>query len=272
MSWGAIALGTATAVSVGSKAYAYNKAKGARSNLEGFELPVYEEDKDYNDSQAILKLLGENILEGDIPDFYSDIGKRGSDSFLDYLNLSNSKISDAVLDSSAATGRRGGAVQSQIAELVGENTTKLGYQDYLTALQGKEYLLNTGTSLTSDVRAAGQKREGMKNQFNFNVAGMDLDYRQAMDEADARLGAAEAEALSALVDAGIGGLTGFAGAPSGGKMTGTFEGILGYSDILNNTKTALPNVVGGDTNKKIKLGGISGKYDGTELLELLKNY
>lgn len=281
MSWGLVAMGTAAAVSVGSKAYSYNQAKNAKSNLEGFELASYEEDPDYLESQEALKKLGIGLLDGNVPDFYSDIGKQGSDAFLQYLDLSNSKISDSVLESAAATGRRGGAVQSQIAESVGENTTALSYQDYLTALQGKESLLKIGATVTEGVRGAGQQKENMVNNFNQKNSVIDLDYRVKKDDIDMKLGAIEAEALAGLVDAGIGGLTGFAGAGgvSGagglkGGLTGGFEGILGaggYTNLLNTQKDT--TIVGGEGNRKIHKGAIAGSNSGAwdSILQLLNS-
>ena len=226
------AAGISTAVSVGTSAYSYSKAKGAKSNLEGFEIPEFEENENFNEMQTVLKDLGVNLLKGDIPDFYKEIGQAGGKEFEKYLDLSKAEIGESVLESSAATGRRGGSVQSITAEKVGEADTKARYANYLNAIQGKQYLLNKGTDLTTGVRTAASGRESRLNNYGLKAAGMDLDYRNAQDRSDMALGEAEGQALASLTGSVTDGIT-------------SFSGLLGK--IPKKTPTKVPGSVKGKT-------------------------
>ena len=224
---------TAAVVTAGAGIYTSaqaSKAAGkASSRVEGLEYPDYYEDEYYNKSQEKLSGLGETILEGDVPDFFSDIGQANSESFQKYLNMSNADIQENVLETAAATGRTGGAVQSVSAEAVGKNTTALGYQDYLDSKEGKQWLMAMGVDITSGVRSAGTQREQGVNEFNVGEANYDFDVAGYLDQSDAAIGAAQgkadAELYGGILKAGTGALKGYA---SGGWM-GALQGLGGIA-------------------------------------------
>ncbi len=221
------------------------------SNLEGFELPEFEEDKDYRETQDFLKTLGIDILSGDIPEYYSAIGESGSKEFEDYLGLLKGDVQSSVEASAAATGRTGGVVASQTAEKVGKLSTEARFNDYMRALQGKQSLLNTGKSITEGVRGAGQHQQAQKNEFGLKRSSLDLSKRLGLDEQDA----AQGDALGKMLEMGLGAAAGYATGGVPGAVVGATQGY-DYSSLFDGTsKTDKP--VGGDKRSRVNIGKIN---------------
>ncbi len=197
------------------------------SNLEGLEIPTFQEDPDYRETQDYLKALGINILEGDIPDYYKSIGETGGKEFEDYLNLLKGDVQAGVESSMAAAGRTGGVVASQTAEKVGRLSTEARFQDYARALQGKEFLLGTGQNITEGVRGAGQAQQAQANQFKLNATEIDLRKRLGLDEQDLAGG----EALGKMLEMGLGAAAGFVVGGPAGAVIGAAGGF-DYSSLL----------------------------------------
>lgn len=195
--WGAVAAAT---IQAGASIYSANKASKASSNLEGYSIPSFTEDEYYKLTQDDLYNLSQKIIEGDLTGTaFEGIGEMQSDEFLKALDLSNAKISESAMESAAATGRRGGAVTSKVAEAVGENTTNMSYADYLTALEGKQSLLNTYTNTLSTVQSGALNNQSQINNYNLGKSSTMLNYLTALDSADAALGSAEGDAYSQLI-------------------------------------------------------------------------
>lgn len=218
-SWGIVAAASVAAIKVGSSAYAAHEAGKASSRVEGQQYPEFFEDPEFNEAQERLSGLGEDLLEGDVPDFYRDIGKQGGPTFEKFLNMTNADISKSVLESAAATGRSGGAVQSMTAEAVGKSSTKLRYQDYLNSVQGKKWLMEMGVDITSDVRKAGFDREAGRNEFNVGEAEYDFKQNKYLDESDILLGKMEGDAWGGVLNS-ISGIAGMFGGSWDGRSGG----------------------------------------------------
>ena len=226
-SWGIVAAASVAAIKVGSSAYAAHEAGKASSRVEGQQYPEFFEDPEFNESQERLSGLGENLLEGDVPDFFSDIGKQGGQSFEKFLNMTNADISKGILESAAATGRSGGAVQSMTAEAIGKNETTLRYQDYLNSVEGKKWLMNMGVDNTTGVRKAGFDREAGRNEFNVGGADYNFNRDRYLDKSDMMLGQAEGDAWGDVISSVTGGISGAAGAPTGMGWENMFKGLGG---------------------------------------------
>ena len=226
------------------------------SNLEGFEIPTFEEDPDYRETQDLLKKLGIDILGGDIPDYYSGIGETGSPEFENLLSLMKGDVQSSVESAAAATGRTGGVVASQTAEKVGKLSTEARFEDYVRALQGKESLLNKGVGITESVRGAGQTQQAQENQFSLSAAGLDLEKRLGLDLQDAQQG----EALGKLAEVGLGAAAGFI---TGGP-TGAIVGAAGgydYTKLLQDSadREKVDTPVGTAKEEEFGLGLIKRK-------------
>ena len=173
------------------------------SLLEGFDIPEFEEDADYRETQDYLKSLGINVLEGDIPDYYAPIGERGGKEFEDVLNLMSGDIKKASLESAAAMGRGGGAASQIAAEQVGRFSTKARYDDFLRAMGGRETLFKQGRGITENVRTAGQNQQQQKNSFALGASGLELQKLMGLDTYNMKQDAIEGEAWGEAMGTGM---------------------------------------------------------------------
>ncbi len=199
---------------------------GDESDAQAPALPTYTEDPNYRQTQDFLQPYGENILNGNIPDYYKSIGEPNSQQFQDYLNLSNRDISQGAAEAAAKSGRgRGGSLASVTAQAIGDNSAKLRYTDFLNSQNGKQFLLQQGRGITEGVRGAGQT-EGA-NVNNFNLKNYDNAYKAYQDEvaADNANSAAMGKAVGTVVG-GVGGfmLGGPAGAAVGANLGSSIAG------------------------------------------------
>lgn len=196
----------------------------------------------------MLNNLGQDILSGNLNEYYSPLGEMGGQQFEKYLSGVLGDVQSNVLDSAAATGRSGGAVQASIAEQTGKVSNEARYADYLRTLEGRGNLLTLGNNIMSGVRQAGQQEGANVNNFNMGTSEMDLNYRMAKDQADMALGQAEGEALGDVVGSVQGAIMGAAGIGGGdGGWAGMAQGATGidWSSLLSN-QTNTPKIVGGD--------------------------
>ncbi len=224
-----------------------------KSNIEGWIPPEYYEDPIYKESQEVLKNLGFDILKGDIPEYYAPIGEIGGKEFENYLSLMKGDIEASVEAGAAKLGRRGGVVSSQIAEQVGEFSTKTRYADFLRAMEGRKGLLNTGRGVTEGVRGSAQQEQVNRSSFNLNKSGQMFNYLSALDKQEAAAGDSMGEMLSMALNAGVG----FATGGPVGAVAGAMGGIDWVNLLESSQKSKLgKTTVGTSKDKKIGLGGI----------------
>lgn len=222
------------------------------SNIEGFQIPTFEEDPDFRETQDFLKKLGIDILEGDIPDFFAGIGETGGPELENLISLLSGDIAGAAESAGAATGRKG-AIPSIVAKETGRISTQLRFEDFQRALKGKEFLFKEGRGITEGVRGAGQTQQAQVNEFLLRAAGLDFKKRAALDEQDI----AEGEAMGKLLETGLGAAAGFVtGGPVGALVGAT--GGFDFSTLLDKTKR-VDAPVGTESTKKFDLGLIKRK-------------
>jgi len=164
------------------------------------DLPNWYEDKLYQSTQDILFPLGKNLLEGNIPDYYKGIGEYGGQELNDLLGLATRDTTRAVEESYAARGiGRSGLVGAAVAPAVADIGTKLRWEDYQRALQGKQWLFGEGRGITEGVRAGALDITGMRNQFNLGRSQLELGMAQSNAQAKAQKDAMWGQILSSVI-------------------------------------------------------------------------
>ena len=201
-------------------------------------LPSFYTDQYYTGAQETLDPLGKNILAGEIPDYYSGIGKSNSEEFQNMLAMINRDVKTGVTESNARMGVRGGRGGEAVAKAVGDVGTKMRYSDYLRSLEGKEFLFGQGRGITEGVRSAGLSYGGQQNQFNLNTAQMEMQQEQYEDQMKQEEDKAWMEMLSAGIGAAgnIAGMAFMGGFPLGSAATsiGSAGGALSSGNQANN--------------------------------------
>lgn len=199
---------------------------GGESNLEGFELPEFEEDPLVGESQDLLFGLGKDILAGDFGAF-SSLAKTGSPEFEAVLANTIRDIQTSATESLAATGRaRGGALPAVTAKAVSDTTANLRFQDFLRSQEGLGFLFQQGRGITEGVSSRALTNQSQKNQFALNRSRLDLNQRGALDNQDLDRGLLEGEnlaTLGGLATSGVGLATGNPGLITLGSSLSGFD-------------------------------------------------
>lgn len=186
-------------------------------------IPDFYTDEYFTKGQSDLYGFGSGLLAGDVPDFYSMIGKSGSPEFEDLLRLTNRDISRSALEAGAKTRTRGGATASAISKATADNTTKLRWADFMNAIEGKQFLMGTGVGAVSGVRDSALNYGNAKSQYGLSKAGMEIQQEQyEQSRADARK-AQKAKMWSDIIS-GVGTV---AGGMMAGPMGASFGSQLG---------------------------------------------
>lgn len=193
--------------------------------------PEYYNDPYYTDMQSYLSTYGKNILEGNPNAYYGEMGAVGGPEFEKMLGLSNRDIQQSTAEAAARTGRgRGGYLPSVTAQTIADNTSKLRYQDYLKAMQGRQSLLSTGVGITEGVRQAGQQEGANRNTFN--LKSYDYTRQNALFDINRedQNAAQEGDFLSNLFQIGVGGVTGYLTGGPVGALVGAAGGLGTLAD------------------------------------------
>lgn len=193
---------------------------GGDSQVSDVNYPDWYSDPKFTGSQDFLDQYSRDLLNNGPNDYYAPIGEYGTPEFLNFLQQGNSATISGVDEELARRGAsRGGQAGQIAAQNIGDNNAKLLYADYLRAMKGRQDFFNTGLNVQENVRDAGFKNQGAKNDFN--VGGANFDYNKAVygDAYDRQQGqdiGAMIGGLAPLAGAGIGFM---AGGPAG-AMTG----------------------------------------------------
>lgn len=201
--------------------------------------PSYYLNKNFEPSQEYLNTLGQDIVSGNIPDYYSGIGESNSQEFQNYLNNALAKTGQTVSEQLSASGNaRQGVGADIMARMANDISANYGYQDYTRALAGKENLLNLGTNLVSNVADRSLNESNAKNTFNTNVYQTQESANQFKYNAKMTQKAQEDALLSSILSAGIGTVGNMAGMYMMGSATPNMQSQLtpymatqGYSPV-----------------------------------------
>lgn len=206
------------------------------------KLPDFFNDPLFGSAQDTLYAHGNNILSGNLPDYYKMLGETNSPEFQDVLRMSSRDINQNALNAAAKTGTRGGAVASAVARATGDTTSRLRYNDLLSTLQNKRWLFGTGLDTLSGVRSGALNFMGQKNQFGLNIAGLQMDQakmeqaqKQSEDAMWAQIIAGGLGAAGTVAGAMVAGPAGAAAGSALGKSAGSAltDSSLGGMDFSN---------------------------------------
>lgn len=191
--------------------------------------PAYQEDPNYRTTQDFLQKYGMNLMEGNPNSYYGEVGNFGGPEFEKMLSLSNRDIQQSAAEAAASSGRgRGGFLPSITAQSVADNSSRLRFQDYLKAMQGRQWLFGEGRGITEGVRNTGQAEGLYRN--NFNMKGYDYQRENELFNIGRKDQAAGArgDMIGNLFQMGVGAV---AGGVTGG-VPGAVLGALGGTDVL----------------------------------------
>lgn len=217
---GVIVAGAAVAaIGAGTAAYSGHQArkaeKSARGRLDALEYNISPE---YTEAQDSLKNFGLSGMKGEFPDYYKAIGESGSSEFEKMLGLTSRDIQNSALSAMAASGRsRGGQMPAALAGTMADTATKLRYEDYARALQGKQYLLGTSLAATEDVRNSAGGIDANKNSLDQMKASGQINLDMFRAQQKSKEMAAYGSALSSAIGSYAGGASG--GGGGGGMLS-----------------------------------------------------
>lgn len=139
--------------------------------------PDYYEDPSFRSTQDYLQKYAETGLQGDLPDWYKQIGEAAPDGQLSGLigGLTSDIISKASeRDALRGTGR-GGALSSDVMQALGNQSAQLRYNDWLRAMEGRLNIFNTLLGTEEGVRGAGFENMAAKNNYQQWKYNTELD-------------------------------------------------------------------------------------------------
>jgi len=140
--------------------------------------PFYT-DENFNNVQNTLMQLGQNIISGDIPEYYRPIGEIGGETLDNLINQVGADISKSVSEDVARRGMsRSGIAPAVTARQIADATTKIRYSDLQRALQGRGNLFQLGIGTVDNVGNRGLNYAGQKNTYNVNKANLEEMARQ----------------------------------------------------------------------------------------------
>ena len=246
---------------------------GKQSNaVANIPLPTFQTDQSYTDAQKQLADLGTGILSGNLPSFYSSLGKANSPQFQALEANTIGQTNNASAQQSAASGTdRSGVAATAAAGNLANVLPQMQYSDYLNAQQQQAGLLNTGIGVESGVRAAGFGQEGAINSFNqqnFQDSMQQAQYNNGWNAQQAsQQGQAWGSILGAGLDIGLApftggtslmGLPGALGAGGGSGSSGMGASGLGaLLSSLGQSNTVSPSSMASMLNVGAAVGGVA---------------
>lgn len=238
--------------------YIIKKLKNSRGNIgalfggsskdnqvANLKPPDFQVDPTYTQSQNTLADLGQNILKGNLPAYYSNIGMANSPAFKGMLNNIVGQTNQASQEQEAlgGTGRSGvGAASSALA--LNNVIPGLTYNDFLNSQNQQVGLLNTGIGVEEGVRGAGQGQEGMVNNFALQQFQDQMDQAKYNNAFNMNAAKEQGSLLGTIGSIGLGALTGGMGFLPGvaGGLGGTLTGMIGGSGLGNSFGNLLKGI------------------------------
>ena len=105
-------------------------------------LPGYFQDPLVGKTQDQLYGFGSDLLAGRPGSYFGGIGESGGPELEALIAMNSRDINKSVLEQAAKTGGRGGGFAAGNA--IADMTTKLRYSDFMRAMEGRKFFLNTG--------------------------------------------------------------------------------------------------------------------------------
>jgi hypothetical protein len=197
-----------------------------------------------------LGTYGQDILKGEIPEYYQGIGEAGGQGYLDYAKLMSGDIQKVAAEQDAATGRSLGINQALANQTIGQQSSATAFLDYLNAKEGKKWLFGQGRGITEGVRDTGQNQGFAQNQFNKDVSELDLNRLFGIDQYNVAQDSAFGEGIGDLIGLATSAAS-IAAAPATGGLS--LAG-LGLSGSGGNISSLLGMLGGGSGSSKSTTG------------------
>ena len=185
-------------------------------------LPEFQTEEFYTAGQEKLFPFYSQMLEGEVPEYFSGIGAVGGKEFEDVLGMTTRDITQSGLETGARMGMRGPRVGAGISRAVGDVSKQMRYADYERAIEGRKGLLTTGLTGMEGVRGAGLDLTNLMNQFALQKTQLGMDLA-GKEEAKKK---AESDRWSKVLQSIIGGV-------------GTIGGMTAYGGMMKGATTKL---------------------------------
>jgi len=231
------------------------------------DLPSFYEDPYYKKTQDYLYPFGTNMLAGNVPDYYKPIGEWGGTELENLLGLTRRDVTNAVNENLTRRNiSRGGLGASVIAKTMADTTTKARWDDYMRAIQGRQYLLGMGLNTVQGVGSSALNFMGQKNQFELNKAGLASDIEKYNAAIEAQRKAQQDAMWSQILSSAIGAAGTIGGFMIGGPVGAGIGGSLGSA-----SGGYLPSL--GLVGYLPSLGSGTGRMGASpmELMDILRN-
>jgi len=110
--------------------------------------PSWYEDAYYKPTQDYLLPYGQDLMEGRPKEYFAPIGEVGGPMFEDLVGKYTRDITKRTEESAIKRGvGRGGAVGSAVAQNVADVSSKMRWQDFLRAMEGRKGFLDVGRGI-----------------------------------------------------------------------------------------------------------------------------
>ena len=115
----------------------YSAVQGGKRNKTP-ETPAYITDPNFTGQQSFLKDYSQNMMNGQIPDYYKAIGEPNTGGTGNYISEALKSIITASQEQGAATGTGRNPLNADTMGALGNMSAGLQYADYNRAMAGRE--------------------------------------------------------------------------------------------------------------------------------------
>lgn len=217
------------------------------NSVQNLAVPTFQTDPNFTSSQNNLATLGQQVLSGNLPSFYSSLGNPNSSQFNAALTNIEGQTNQNSQAAEAASGTaRSGVGQAASAMALNNVIPGLTYENLLNAQQQQQGLLNLGAGVTQDVAGNALANQSQMNNF----AQQNFSNNLNMDEYNNAYSLMQGQATGQAIGTGIGAIGGFAlggpaGAISGAGLGSSLMGGSGGGSSLSSLLSAM-NTSGGN--------------------------
>lgn len=212
-------------------------------------IPAFQEDPYYKKTQDYLFPYGTNILEGNVNDYYKGIGETGGKAFEDMMGLINRDTMAGVNENLTRRGiSRSGLGVVATGKAMADAGTKMRWQDYTRALEGKKFLMGAGTDMLSGVRSGALSNQQMTNQYGLNRAQLQMEQEKQNQEGG------WGDVLSSILGAAgtVGGML------FGGSMADQTSKASNFLGDLGNSNFSMKPLIGSAAGSKTDINDLLG--------------
>ena len=202
---------------------------GGGSPYSGIQVPSFQPDTSYTGASNALSTLGTNILSGNLPSFYSSLGKANSPAFQGMLANTIGQTNNASAQQAAASGTdRSGVAATAAAAGLSNVIPQMTYNDFLNSQSQQTGLLSMGSGLEQNVASMGLTNQEQVNNFAQSKFQEQMQQAAANEQYKQQNAGALGSAIGTGVGAVGGGIGGFMlGGPLGAYLGATAGAGIG---------------------------------------------